>query len=196
MRNTRYELNAHYTCRECSTNQPLFEKTKPIFHNFRLKTMISQKTNPIQTQFKANLKPGTRPALCGNNAASHKLIATILPLYKTICHQYYTRSYRRCSSMEEHSFRKAEVEGSTPSIGCSTKMRVCLLLRVLLKLLLSRERAIFSLTRRRFKIAAVVAKATSRTNFESTTQREEIAAVRSKNEFLEVPNILRKCHYV
>jgi len=61
------------------------------------------------------------------------------------------------------------------------------LIGYLSKLLLSRERAIFSLTRRRFKIAAVVAKATSRTNFEPTTQREEIAAVRSKNEFLEVP---------
>ena len=52
---------------------------------------------------------------------------------------------------------------------------------------MSREQAKVSLARRRFKIAAVVAKATSRTNFEPTTQREEIAAVRSKNEFLEVP---------
>ena len=50
----------------------------------------------------------------------------------------------------------------------------------------------FSLTRRRFKIATVVTKATSRTNFEPTTQREEIAAVRSKNEFFEVPIIPAK----
>jgi hypothetical protein len=40
---------------------------------------------------------------------------------------------------------------------------------------------------RRFETAAVVAKATSRTNFELTAKREEFAAVRSKNEFLEVP---------
>jgi hypothetical protein len=48
------------------------------------------------------------------------------------------------------------------------------------------ERYFLSLWRR-FKIAAGVAKATSRTNFVPTTQREEIAAVRSKNEFFEVP---------
>ena len=32
--------------------------------------------------------------------------------------RYYGRRKCRCSSMVEHSFRKAEVEGSTPSIGC------------------------------------------------------------------------------
>jgi len=54
-------------------------------------------------------------------------------------------------------------------------------------LLLSRERAKFSPTRRKVKIAAGIAKAMSRTNFGLTTKLEEIAAVRSKNEFLEVP---------
>ena len=65
----------------------------------------------------ANFRPVTCPALCGNNAASHELIGPILTLYKTANDRYYTRSNCRCSSMEEHSFRKAEVEGSTPSIG-------------------------------------------------------------------------------
>jgi hypothetical protein len=50
-------------------------------------------------------------------------------------------------------------------------------------LLLSRECAEFSPARRKVKIAAGIAKATSRTNFGLTTQPEEIAAVRSKNEF-------------
>jgi hypothetical protein len=54
-------------------------------------------------------------------------------------------------------------------------------------LLLSRERAKFSQTRRKVKIAAEIAKAMSRTNFGLTTPPVEIAAVRSKNEFLEVP---------
>jgi len=49
---------------------------------------------------------------------------------------------------------------------------------------------IFSIARRRFKIATVVAKATSSTNFEPITKREEIAAVRRKNEFFKVPIIL------
>jgi len=54
-------------------------------------------------------------------------------------------------------------------------------------LLLSRERAKFSSARRKVRIAAVIAKAMSRTNFGLTMPPEEIAAVRSKNEFLEVP---------
>ena len=54
-------------------------------------------------------------------------------------------------------------------------------------MLLSRERAKFSSARRMVKIAAGIAKAMSRTHFGLTTQPEEIAAVRSKNEFLEVP---------
>ena len=54
-------------------------------------------------------------------------------------------------------------------------------------MLLSRERAKFSPTRRKVKIAADIAKATSRTNFGLTTPPAEIAAVRSKNEFLDAP---------
>jgi hypothetical protein len=56
-------------------------------------------------------------------------------------------------------------------------------------LLLSRERAKFFPARPKDKIAAGVAKATSRTNFGLTTPLEKIAAVRSKNEFLEVPSL-------
>jgi hypothetical protein len=54
-------------------------------------------------------------------------------------------------------------------------------------LLLSREQAKYSPARRKVKIAAGIAKAMSRTKFGLTTLTEEIAAVRSKNEFLEVP---------
>ncbi len=54
-------------------------------------------------------------------------------------------------------------------------------------MLLSRERAKFSPARRKAKIATGIAKAMSRTHFGLTTPLEEIAAVRSKNEFLEVP---------
>jgi hypothetical protein len=53
-------------------------------------------------------------------------------------------------------------------------------------LLLSRERAKFSRLWRKVKIAAGIAIAMSRTNFGLTTPPEEIAAVRSKNEFFEV----------
>jgi hypothetical protein len=56
-------------------------------------------------------------------------------------------------------------------------------------LLLLRERAKFSSARRKVKIATGIAKVMSRTNFGLTTSPAEIAAVRSKNEFLEVPNI-------
>ena len=54
-------------------------------------------------------------------------------------------------------------------------------------MLLLRERAKFSPARRKVKFAAGIAKAMSRTKFGLTTPPEEIAAVRSKNEFLEVP---------
>jgi hypothetical protein len=54
-------------------------------------------------------------------------------------------------------------------------------------LLLSRERAKFSRLWWKVKIAAGIAKAMSRTKFDLTTPPEEIEAVRSKNEFLEVP---------
>ena len=54
-------------------------------------------------------------------------------------------------------------------------------------MLLSRERAKFSPARRKVKIAAGIAEAMSRANFGLTTPSAEIAAVRSKNEFLEAP---------
>jgi hypothetical protein len=59
-------------------------------------------------------------------------------------------------------------------------------------LLLLRERAKFPLARRKVKIATGIAKAMSRTHFGLTTPPEEVTAVRSKNEFLEVPFIVRK----
>ena len=81
------------------------------------------KTNPN----KPNFKRQANPALCGGNAVSHELIAPILPLYKPANDKYYSRRNCRCSSMEEHSFRKAEVEGSTPSIGfVNLKSVICL----------------------------------------------------------------------
>ena len=61
------------------------------------------KTNPI----KANLKPDDR----------RQKIDRMKRLYKPVNDKYDIRHVGRCSSMVEHSFRKAEVEGSNPSIG-------------------------------------------------------------------------------
>ncbi len=58
-------------------------------------------------------------------------------------------------------------------------------------MLLLREHAKFFQARRKVKIAAGIAKAMSRTHFGLTTPPAEIAAVRSKNEFLEVPIIMQ-----
>ena len=97
---------------------------------------LGTKTNPIQTQNKfilecrsrgPNFKRLTCPALCISIAVSHLLIDMILPLYKLGSVRYYSLRNCRCSSMEEHSFRKAEVEGSTPSIGfVNLKSVICL----------------------------------------------------------------------
>ena len=57
-------------------------------------------------------------------------------------------------------------------------------------MLLLRERTKFSPARRKVKIAAGIVKAMSRTQFGLTTPPADIAAVRSKNEFLQVPIIL------
>ena len=73
--------------------------------------------HPKGCQNKANFRLDTCPALYIRKAVSHELIDPILPLYNPANDQYYSRPNCRCSSMEEHSFRKAEVEGSTPSIG-------------------------------------------------------------------------------
>ena len=59
-------------------------------------------------------------------------------------------------------------------------------------MLLSREHAKFSTARRKVEIAAGIAKAMSRTNFGLTTLPEEIVAVRSKNEFFEVPIMIEE----
>ncbi len=56
-------------------------------------------------------------------------------------------------------------------------------------MLLSRERAKYSPARRMVKITAGIVKAMSRTQFGLITPPAEISAVRSKNEFLEVPFI-------
>ena len=52
------------------------------------------------------------------NCSGHLLIDRIKALYKPEDDLYYIRYISRCSSMAEHSFRKAEVVGSTPTIGC------------------------------------------------------------------------------
>ena len=54
-------------------------------------------------------------------------------------------------------------------------------------MLTSRERAKSSPARRKVKIAAGIVKAMSRAHLGLTIQPEDIAAVRSKNEFFEVP---------
>ena len=51
------------------------------------------------------------------NCSSRLLFNRIKAIYKPVSDRYYNRHICRCSSMVEHSFRKAEVEGSTPSIG-------------------------------------------------------------------------------
>jgi uncharacterized protein len=60
-------------------------------------------SNPIQTQFHSPQR--RRKAVLLNR------------LYKKANEQYHIRRRRRCSSMVEHGFRKAGVEGSNPSIG-------------------------------------------------------------------------------
>ncbi len=71
---------------------------------------------PNQTQFEAlPYLPKEREE---KNRSGRLLINPMLPLYKPGNDQYYIRDICRCSSMVEHSFRKAGVEGPTPSIGC------------------------------------------------------------------------------
>ena len=57
-------------------------------------------------------------------------------------------------------------------------------------MLLSRERAIFSIALAEVQNRRRRSQSYVEDDFVPTTQREEIAAVRSKNEFLEVPLIL------
>ena len=51
------------------------------------------------------------------NCPQDLLFHRIKTIYKRVNDRYYIRRICRCSSMAEHSFRKAEVVGSTPTIG-------------------------------------------------------------------------------
>jgi hypothetical protein len=96
---------------------------------------------PKQSQYKPNFKPYPEHSRMGqfkplsylsnghmkNNCSCRLLIYPMSPLYKPHNVQYYSWYNRRCSSMVEHSFRKAGVEGPTPSIGCSVYMRAYIL---------------------------------------------------------------------
>jgi hypothetical protein len=74
-----------------------------------------QKNKAKQTQFQV---PAHIPKkLEDKNRLRRLLINRIKALYKPVYDRYYSRHIRRCSSMVEHSFRKAGVEGPTPSIG-------------------------------------------------------------------------------
>ena len=101
-----YENKSNWKLDENKANtKPIKPNTKPI----KPKTKpIKPKTNPIQTQYKPNQSQFQTGRL---------LIDPMLPLYKPGNHQYYIRHIRRCSSMVERSFRKAEVVGPNPSIG-------------------------------------------------------------------------------
>ncbi len=63
---------------------------------------------------------GTRYSVCERQEKKRSwrpLIKPMKTLYKPSKNQYYIRHISRCSSMVEHSFRKAGVEGPNPSIG-------------------------------------------------------------------------------
>ena len=92
-------------------NKPNFTKAKmtlnPYLEKHYGKTLHScpRQNKPNQTQLP---RPQTSAPL---------LITHVKPLYRLRNDRYYTRCMRRCSSMVEHGFRKAGVEGSSPSIG-------------------------------------------------------------------------------
>ncbi len=75
-----------------------------------------RKNKPNQSQFQAPAQ--FQKELEEKNCLGGLLINGIKALYKATIWRYYARHKCRCSSMVEHSFRKAGVEGSTPSIGC------------------------------------------------------------------------------
>ena len=54
----------------------------------------------------------------GPQTSPRLLISRMKALYRPRNDRYYTRCMCRCSSTVEHGFRKAGVEGSSPSIGC------------------------------------------------------------------------------
>ena len=111
-------------------NSPIVQTGVTIFMSMAypiFASLTKVKNKPDSNPNKPNLKRKANLTLSGYTAVSHWLITPGLPLYKPSNEQYYRRSNCRCSSMVEHSSRKAEVEGSTPSIGCSCYMRVHIL---------------------------------------------------------------------
>jgi hypothetical protein len=115
------------------TNKPNVKDAKMNVSSFttreyaKVDIWLNWKNKPNSNPIKPNFKRKANPAVRCSNTVSHELIAPILPLYKPSNDWYYSRRNCRCSSMVEHSFRKAEVEGSTPSIGfVNLKSVICL----------------------------------------------------------------------
>ena len=79
-------------------------------------------SKPIQTQYKPNSKPKQsqfEPKQSQFHYPKRRRKAVLLNgLYKPVNERYHSRCQCRCSSTVEHSFRKAGVVGSNPSIGC------------------------------------------------------------------------------
>ncbi len=87
---------------------------KVDYEDFRI---FGQRENkPKQSQFHAPTHPAMEREV--KNCSLRLLINQIMSIYKPDNDRYYIRHISRCSSMAEHSFRKAEVVGSTPTIGC------------------------------------------------------------------------------
>jgi hypothetical protein len=105
-------------------NKPLRRRfqNKPNQSQFQTQPAVSL-SNLFQTQPVVSLSNLFQALSCLLNGWQEinrllsLFINPMLPLYKPANAQYYSWYKRRCSSMVEHSFRKAEVEGPTPSIG-------------------------------------------------------------------------------
>ena len=120
------------------------------------------KTNPKQTQYKANqsqYEPNQ----------TQFMVSKVEPPVVSLSNLFQTRHLSKLFLAFTFLCRIYNLKGASK------------------KLLLSRERAKFYSARRKAKIATGIAKAMSRTHFGLTTPTNEIAAVRSKNECLEVP---------
>ncbi len=79
--------------------------------------LAGYKNKPNQSQFQNDSKACPERSRMGQFQMALLLFKPMLSLYLPRCARYHSQVKRRCSSMVEHSFRKAEVEGSTPSIG-------------------------------------------------------------------------------
>ena len=119
------ELRTKNYCQLSTGNWKLFLKKQSQFygctngHNLLLtKDYERRTTNNELIKTKPTCSELVEP-IKANFTASKKLTKVVLfnGLYKTANERYYIRHKCRCSSMVEHSFRKAGVEGSTPSIG-------------------------------------------------------------------------------